>query len=73
MSEIREAIKQTEPLLYNHISITQIPATYQALMERLVADHGKPSYYQKILMAAFYKMENLIKMNQSNCESLTKS
>ena len=40
-------------------------------MERLIADHGKPSHYQCILMAAFNKMGRLNKVNPNNCEAIT--
>ena len=40
-------------------------------MERLIADHGKPNHYQRILEAAFSKMGKLNKLNPANCEALT--
>ena len=72
LSKIRDIVKKSEPLVYHHISNTRNPSTWQELMERLIADHNKPSYYQGILMAAFNKMGKLAKMNQTNCEALSK-
>ena len=71
INKLRQAIKTTEPNVYHHIQNTKNPSTWQELMERLIADHGKPNHYQRILEAAFNRMGKLNKLNPANCEALT--